>query len=217
MVDEVNTLRDSRRTDTVTWRQLDDAWSWPLLMVTCIALWSRRKRSLTVFAAGDIAETLVDITQAFALERAEAPTRTCFSGRDAVRNSIASHERDLDGLGSRREMSSRLAAIGETARKMAMAMEFDFLLDPPTHVALHRILGPGGSADESCYDLLASEARLASYVAIAKGDLPARHWFRLGHDVTPVDGSAALISWSGSMFEYLMPSIVMRTPTMQRA
>ncbi len=69
-----------------------------------------------------------------------------------------------------------------------------------------------GTLDPSCYDLLASEARLASFVAIAKGDVPTRHWFHLGRTVTPVDGGAALISWSGSMFEYLMPSLVMRAP-----
>ncbi len=66
--------------------------------------------------------------------------------------------------------------------------------------------------DLNCYDLLASEARLASLVAIASGDIPARHWFRLGREVTPVADGAALISWSGSMFEYLMPSLVMRAP-----
>ncbi|MGH6877085.1 MAG: GH36-type glycosyl hydrolase domain-containing protein, partial [Rhizomicrobium sp.] len=60
--------------------------------------------------------------------------------------------------------------------------------------------------------LLASEARLASFIAIAKGDVPAKHWFRLGRTLTPIDGGACLISWSGSMFEYLMPSLVMRAP-----
>ena len=69
-----------------------------------------------------------------------------------------------------------------------------------------------GTLDPSCYDLLASEARLASFLAIAKGDVPTRHWFRLGRAVTPVAHGAALISWSGSMFEYLMPSLIMRAP-----
>jgi cyclic beta-1,2-glucan synthetase len=69
-----------------------------------------------------------------------------------------------------------------------------------------------GTLDPNCYDLLASEARLASFVAIAKGDVASRHWFRLGRAVTPVGRGAALISWSGSMFEYLMPSLVMRAP-----
>ena len=71
---------------------------------------------------------------------------------------------------------------------------------------------PEGTLDPNCYDLLASEARLASFIAIAKGDVPARHWFRLGRAVTPIERGAALISWSGSMFEYLMPSLVMRAP-----
>ncbi|MEQ1576269.1 MAG: glucoamylase family protein, partial [Hyphomicrobium sp.] len=65
---------------------------------------------------------------------------------------------------------------------------------------------------ESCYDLLASEARLASFFAIAKGDLGARHWFRLGRTLLPVSGTSVLISWSGSMFEYLMPDLVTMTP-----
>src|SRR5947209_8019527 len=65
-------------------------------------------------------------------------------------------------------------------------------------------------ADANCYDLLASEARLASFVAIAKGDVPASEWFRLGRAMTPAAHGAALVSWSGSMFEYLMPSLVMR-------
>ena len=68
------------------------------------------------------------------------------------------------------------------------------------------------SLDPNCYDLLASEARLASFMAIAKGDVAARHWFRLGRAVTPIAHGAALISWSGSMFEYLMPSLVIRAP-----
>ena len=49
-------------------------------------------------------------------------------------------------------------------------------------------------------------------MAIALGEVPARHWFRLGREVTPIGRGAALISWSGSMFEYLMPSLVMRAP-----
>ena len=94
---------------------------------------------------------------------------------------------------------------------MAEAMQFDFLLDPE-----RRLLSIGctadGTLDSNCYDLLASEARLASFIAIAKNDIPARHWFRLGRSVTPIGKGAALISWSGSMFEYLMPSLVMRAP-----
>jgi cyclic beta-1,2-glucan synthetase len=92
------------------------------------------------------------------------------------------------------------------------AMDFDMLFDTDRQLLSIGYRITDGSLDPSCYDLLASEARLASFIAIAKGDLPTRHWFHLGRGVTPVGGSAALISWSGSMFEYLMPTLVMRAP-----
>ncbi|MBB6251101.1 GH36-type glycosyl hydrolase domain-containing protein [Nitrospirillum iridis] len=136
----------------------------------------------------------------------------------AVQRSIASHRRDLDtpdgtvpeGLDG--DLTSRLSTLEETARAMALAMDFEFLLDRERMLLSIGYLVPEGTLDPSCYDLLASEARLASFLAIAKGDVPARHWFRLGRTVTPVAHGAALISWSGSMFEYLMPSLVMRAP-----
>src|SRR4029077_20489935 len=70
--------------------------------------------------------------------------------------------------------------------------------------------GPGRQ-DPSYYDLLASEARLASFLAIAKGDVPESHWFRLGRVVTGVRGAPVLLSWSGTMFEYLTPLLMMRS------
>ncbi|MFC3068473.1 GH36-type glycosyl hydrolase domain-containing protein [Phenylobacterium soli] len=91
-------------------------------------------------------------------------------------------------------------------------MDFSFLLDPDRKLLSIGYRPAESERDENCYDLLASEARLASFVAIAKGDVPARHWFHLGHAVTALPNGAALISWSGSMFEYLMPELVMRTP-----
>src|SRR6185295_6540147 len=66
--------------------------------------------------------------------------------------------------------------------------------------------------DPGYYDLLASEARLASFVAIAKGDVSALHWFHLSRPLRPLADGMALLSWSGSMFEYLMPSLVMQPP-----
>jgi len=63
--------------------------------------------------------------------------------------------------------------------------------------------------DAACYDLLASEARILSYVAIAQGQVPPSHWFKLGRLLTVAAGRPALVSWSGSMFEYLMPNLLM--------
>ena len=91
-------------------------------------------------------------------------------------------------------------------------MDFDFLFDPKRELLSIGYRVADGSLEHNYYDLLASEARLASFIGIAKGDLPTRHWFRLGRAMATVGHGAALISWSGSMFEYLMPSLVMRAP-----
>ena len=110
-------------------------------------------------------------------------------------------------------LERRLTELAATAGKMLDAMKFGFLLDPARQLLSIGYRVTDGNLDSNCYDLLASEARLASFVAIAKGEIPARHWFRLGRQMTPVDRGSALISWSGSMFEYLMPSLVMRAPS----
>jgi cyclic beta-1,2-glucan synthetase len=106
-----------------------------------------------------------------------------------------------------------LSEVGVRAGAMADAMNFRFLYDERRK--LFSIGYNVGSArlDSSHYDLLASEARLASFVAIAKGDAPHEHWFRLGRQRAATGASErALLSWSGSMFEYLMPLLVMKTP-----
>ncbi|MBI4265245.1 MAG: hypothetical protein HY657_12785 [Acidobacteria bacterium] len=96
----------------------------------------------------------------------------------------------------------------------AAAMRFDFLYDRRRRIfsigyRLADAEGPG-RLDAAFYDLLASEARLASLVAIAKGDVPQHHWFHLGRLVTNVGGRATLMSWGGTMFEYLMPLLLLR-------
>jgi len=132
---------------------------------------------------------------------------------EAAARTVASWRRDLEqNTNARQALDARLAALEHTARGMAMAMAFDFMLDSERKLLSIGYCADEGVLDPSCYDLLASEARLASFFAIAKDDVLTRHWFRLGRPVTAVGHGAALISWSGSMFEYLMPSLVMRAP-----
>ncbi len=90
------------------------------------------------------------------------------------------------------------------------AMDFSFLLDERRKVFSIGFSVENEKRDNSFYDLLASESRLASFIAVAKGEVPQEHWFRLGRSLTPVDQSRALISWTGTIFEYLMPVLVMR-------
>jgi cyclic beta-1,2-glucan synthetase len=111
--------------------------------------------------------------------------------------------------------ASRLSNLAERAAAFADGMSFGFLYDRERQLfaigyRLADVAGPG-RLDASYYDLLASEARLASFIAIAKGDVPQSHWFRLGRLVVSVDGVPTLVSWSASMFEYLMPLLLMRT------
>jgi cyclic beta-1,2-glucan synthetase len=127
----------------------------------------------------------------------------------ALHRSVESHIRDQV---EPTDLVSRLLAIEQAARGMALDMEFGFLRNTERKLLSIGFLADEGALDTNCYDLLASEARLACFVAIAKGDIPAREWFRLGRAVTPMAGGAVLVSWSGSMFEYLMPSLVMRAP-----
>jgi cyclic beta-1,2-glucan synthetase len=88
-------------------------------------------------------------------------------------------------------------------------MNFDFLLDKKRDVFSIGYNVSDSSFDRSLYDLLGSEARLASFVAIAKGDVLQEHWFRLGRQLVPSAGGRALVSWTASMFEYLMPNLVL--------
>ena len=105
----------------------------------------------------------------------------------------------------------RLVALADTADYLVEVMDFSFLVNEQRQLLSIGFAVESERLDESCYDLLASEARLASFIAIAKGDLPTKHWFRLGRTLLPVGGSSILISWSGSMFEYLMPALVTAT------
>jgi len=98
------------------------------------------------------------------------------------------------------------------ARMEALIKEMDF---SALYNRRRNLFSIGYSVDEeklieSNYDLLASEARLASYLAIVLGQAPAKHWRKLGRALVRVEGTRALVSWSGTMFEYLMPSLLMK-------
>ncbi len=144
---------------------------------------------------------------------ADRPTAT---GQQELSDDITGKDERLDAI--RRDFreagvraAGRIAAIerlallaGELAR-----MEYDFLYDRDRHLLAIGYNVDDRRRDSSYYDLLASEARLCSFVAIAQGQLPQENWFALGRQLTTSGGGPVLLSWSGSMFEYLMPLLIM--------
>ncbi len=112
---------------------------------------------------------------------------------------------------SRRALQRRVGLIDWLCEQCGhlSEMDFGFLYVPTRKLMTIGFNVDQNKKDDGFYDLLASESRLASYVAIVSGQLPREHWFALGRQLTSVGGKAALLSWSGSMFEYLMPLLVM--------
>jgi len=129
-----------------------------------------------------------------ALEMRELP------GKDTVSNAL----NNITGL------ISQVQAVQERLKNMAEKMEFTPLYDKNRQLFSIGYRISDQALDKSYYDLLASEARQASFLAIAKGDVPESHWFRMGRNSTRVKGRRSLASWSGTMFEFMMPLLVMR-------
>ncbi|WP_238346170.1 GH36-type glycosyl hydrolase domain-containing protein [Luteimonas saliphila] len=126
---------------------------------------------------------------------------------------VASDHRPADPLRAAARDAAR-ARITELERLAHIAgqcalMDHRFLYDRARHLLSIGYSVDDHRHDDGYYDLLASEARLANFVGIAQGQLPKESWFALGRLLTEVDGASTLLSWSGSMFEYLMPQLVM--------
>ncbi|HEV2833823.1 MAG TPA: hypothetical protein VGW58_00825, partial [Pyrinomonadaceae bacterium] len=103
------------------------------------------------------------------------------------------------------DVLSRLSRLARTCDQIVEDMDFSFVFNVERKLFTIGYNVTASRPDDSYYDLLASEARLASFVAISKGDVPQQHWFRMGRALTKVDGGRALLSWTGTMFEYVMP------------
>ena len=105
------------------------------------------------------------------------------------------------------ELLSTYRDISQQLDRLVNEMDFGFLYNPQRNVFHIGYNVDAEKSDPNFYDLLASEARAASLLAIAQGDVPQRHWLHMGRPLTQVNGRRALISWGGTMFEYLMPAL----------
>ncbi len=148
--------------------------------------------------ARDLVERLETLLQAATGESAEY--KAAFELRALLAQAI-------ERLGT---LSAQISEIAAAAEAHANAMDFSFLLVKSRQLLSIGYDGPTGDLHSACYDLLASEARIASFLAVAKGDIPQQSWFRLDRSHVLVNGRASLLSWTGTMFEYLMPALWMR-------
>jgi cyclic beta-1,2-glucan synthetase len=109
------------------------------------------------------------------------------------------------------DLRQSLLDLAARAEARAFSMDFRLLYDEEPRLFYIGYNASVDRLDPHHYDLLASEARLASFFAIAKGDVPLEHWFFLGRPLAEAHGRVMLVSWGGSMFEYLMPPLVLRS------
>jgi hypothetical protein len=108
-------------------------------------------------------------------------------------------------------LNEQLRSIAAQCDLMVREMDFAFLLDRRRKLLSIGCDAETGKVHAACYDLLASEARIAAFIAVAKDDIPQQSWFLLSRSHVVAYGRASLISWTGTMFEYLMPALWMRS------
>lgn len=157
--------------------------------------------------ARDIVKLAANLDLEISSQQSQEVVRWAQSLLDCCEAHIADSSFDLETI---EPLRKRLNDLRDRARNLAFSMDFRFLYRKDRRLLSIGYRVDTKELDEACYDLLASECRLTSMFAIAKGDLPTEHWYRLGRQVVPVGAQGALVSWSGSMFEYLMPPLVMQ-------
>jgi hypothetical protein len=124
---------------------------------------------------------------------------------EQLRASLPEAKRNL------RVLATALRRIAHQAERFAEETDFAFLVDPGRHMLSVGYDVTAQKLHSACYDMLASEARIATFLSVARGDLPQRSWLNLGREHTRVCGRFLLLSWTGTMFEYLMPALWMHS------
>ena len=176
---------------------------------------------------GDFVEDIVRIGQSLAQQPVHASTR---DARDFIRlaesiqqdidrfdlggrplnEGISLQSLSLEGNPAAGSELDRIFRMTDTIEVMESEANFRFLFNQKRKLFYIGFNVSSQTYDHSCYDLIASESLLTSLLAIARGDVPVSHWQRLGRPLTLIKGRPAHVSWSGTMFEYLMPQLVVK-------
>jgi cyclic beta-1,2-glucan synthetase len=156
--------------------------------------------------------SLTDFVQEFEKVIKEIERKKGFSSTEASEKEWLEQLEALLNIGNSemKKVLGRIRNLQDKINGMAEGTDFAMLYDRKRQLFAIGYDVERDSLGNSHYDLLASESRQASFVAIAKGDVEQRHWFRLGRAMTLMGRSKGLVSWSGTMFEYLMPLLIMR-------
>ena len=110
-----------------------------------------------------------------------------------------------------RSLFAALSAVEQDAARLAEQTDFSVLVNRDRQILSIGYEKGAPRIHPACYDMIASEARIATFLAIARGDLPHQSWYKLSRDHTYAYGRFLLLSWTGTMFEYLMPALWMRS------
>jgi cyclic beta-1,2-glucan synthetase len=174
----------------------------------CRAAWTRLANCQSLGAATELEKIvsgeLATLKQQFASLPSATDRAAATAWADTLIEAVASSKTALTAL------DHRYASIAKQMESLALEMDFRFLFNSQRRLFSIGYNVEDGKLDRSHYDMLCSEARLASYLAIAKGEVEPRHWFQLGRLLTETAGQLSLLSWGGTMFEYLMPPVFQR-------
>ncbi|HEX6270207.1 MAG TPA: glucoamylase family protein [Anaerolineales bacterium] len=199
-------------------RDMENLYPWPLMLAGAPALFGQPDlRAGLESAWTELRSTLsfrppLEVVPAICVHATEVLQRLRTLLREDEQEAIAWCDSLATQLQEARasvsELLNEFRRISERAEGYVQAMNFRFLYDPRRKVFHIGYNVDSGRLDSSYYDLLASEARLTSLLAIAKGDVPQSHWLYLARPITQLRGMRTLLSWSGTMFEYLMPVLL---------
>jgi len=214
LIDSFSAAGMNPDSDALWWaRAFADQCRDALAELTSLAPWAELsivRKNLPALPALDRIPTLSELTDLAdailpdIVQRQEAATSSDYNAWGELQSLVTKAGQHAE---ARIRTSERLALQCSTLAQM----EFEFLCDEASHLLAIGYNVFECRRDNSFYDLLASEARLATFVAIAQGQIPQESWFSLGRMLTTAGGEPVLLSWSGSMFEYLMPMLVMPT------
>ncbi len=173
--------------------------------------WSQLRDCLTPTFSLQELQLLPDLLAQHCQRAASPSIITALDWRKVCRDVGLSPDLILKGSEAARELIESMQEIGRGCEQAVHKMDFRFLYNPRRKLFSIGFNADIGMLDRGHYDLLCSECRLASYLAIAKGDVATEHWFQLGRQAIEINGQFALVSWGGTMFEYLMPQLFQRS------